>query len=89
LEEEGTAMNHCAAEYRSRCGSAQSSLWSLTVEHAGQRLERLLTVEVHNSNREIVQVRGRFNRLPQPEELAILSQWTQSGGPRLLGGVPG
>jgi hypothetical protein len=83
LEDEGTAMGHCVASYRSSCICGHSSIWSLTVEYAAGRVERLLTLEVCNWRREIIQARGRFNRMPEPDELCLLTRWTHAGGPSL------
>jgi hypothetical protein len=83
LEEEGAAMGHCVATYGPLCQSGQSSIWSLTVEDASGRVERLLTIEVRTWGKEIVQVRGKSNRAAYPDELRILTLWAQAGGPRL------
>lgn len=87
LEEEGAAMNHCVATYRPLCQSGQSSIWSLSVEDAVGKVDRLLTLEVRNWGRLIIQARGRFNRVPEPDELRILSLWASVGGPCLSQGV--
>jgi len=83
LAEEGTAMAHCVAEYAQLCRSGNSSVWSFTVEDAAGEVERLLTIQVSNCQKEIVQAWGRFNRVADPVELAILSRWGQAGGPTL------
>ena len=59
LQEEGAAMRHCVATYWDLCATGQSSIWSMTVEDASGRVERLLTLEVRNGERMIVQARGR------------------------------
>jgi hypothetical protein len=81
LEEEGKAMGHCVATYWRLCESGQASIWSLSVEDASGRVERLLTVEVWNGDRRIVQARGKMNRLPSVDELDLLARWQDSGGP--------
>src|SRR5262249_20006919 len=83
LQEEGTAMSHCVATYAGLCQSGENSIWSLTVEDASGRVERRLTLQVRNGRREIIQARGRFNRMPQPDEFRLLGLWAQAGGPRL------
>jgi hypothetical protein len=83
LEEEGAAMGHCVATYGALCQSGQGSIWSLTVEDASGRINRLLTVEVRSWGRQIVQARGRFNRAAQPEDLHLLARWARAGGPVL------
>jgi hypothetical protein len=84
LQEEGLAMGHCVATYGALCQSGQSSIWSLTVEDGSGRIDRLLTLEVRNWRREIVQARGKFNRPPYRDEFQVLALWAQAGGPRLL-----
>ncbi len=81
LAEEGRAMGHCVATYWRLCESGQSSIWSLKVEDASGHVERLLTLEVRNGARRIVQARGMLNRQPTEEELGILARWEDSGGP--------
>lgn len=83
LEEEGRAMGHCVATYWRLCESGQSSIWSLTVEDASGLVERLLTLEVRNAQRLVVQARGKSNDPPTVAQLAVLGRWADSGGPSL------
>ena len=76
LQQEGQAMRHCIATYWQRCSAGQTSVWSLTVEDASGRVERLLTLEVKYGQRRVVQARGASNRMPTAAELAILDRWT-------------
>jgi hypothetical protein len=87
LQEEGAALSHCVATYWALCRSGESSLWSLTAEDSGGRVERLLTLEVRNWRREVVQARGKCNRPALPHELHILALWTQKGGPNVAQGA--
>jgi hypothetical protein len=80
LAEEGAALGHCVATYRALCETGQSSIWSLSVADASGRIDRLLTLEVRNWRRELVQARGQSNRVAQPDELRILRLWAQAGG---------
>ncbi len=82
-EEEVSPIGHCVATDALLCHAGHSSIWSLTVEDWCGRAERLLTLEVQNWRREIVQARGRRNRWPHPEELRILNLWASAGGPSL------
>ena len=79
LQHEGQAMRHCIATYWQRCSAGQTSVWSLTVEDASGRVERLLTLEVRNGQRRVVQARGLANRMPTVAELAIMDRWTGLG----------
>jgi hypothetical protein len=83
LQEEGASMRHCVATYWNLCASGQSSIWSLTMEDTLGRVERLLTLEVRNGQRMIVQARGEANRPPTSEELHVLALWGEAGGPSL------
>jgi hypothetical protein len=83
LQEEGAAMGHCVASYWPLCRSGGRSIWSLTVEDVEERVVRLLTVEVCNWRREVVQARGRCNRPALPGELRVLTLWAGEGGPTL------
>jgi hypothetical protein len=83
---EGAALGHCVATYHTLCQAGDSSIWSLTVQDATGRIERLLTLQVRNWHREIVQARGRFNRPANLDEERILNQWHQAGGPKWRSG---
>ena len=83
LQQEGAAMRHCVATYWNVCASGRSSIWSMTVEDSSGQVTRLLTLEVSNAERLVVQARGEANRPPTSEELRILSLWSESGGPAL------
>ncbi len=75
LAEEGNLMHHCVYGYASRCVSGQVSIWSLT-RHGPQGHHRMLTIEIANAQRSIVQARGFANRLATPHERSIIKRWT-------------
>ncbi len=83
LDEEGRAMGHCVGSYAGSCESGRVSIWSVKVVEPPAPEMRLLTLEVSNQDRQIVQARRRFNNLPEPKELEILERWASEGGPRL------
>jgi hypothetical protein len=83
LDEEGREMSHCVGTYAGSCESGRSSIWSLKVVEPPGPETRLLTLEVSNADRQIVQARKRFNTLPESKEIAILKRWADAGGPRL------
>ncbi len=63
LQEEGREMRHCVFTYAAACMRGTTSIWSLRVRSAGEgKMRRLLTIEVDNARRAIVQVRGRCNK---------------------------
>jgi hypothetical protein len=63
LAEEGRAMKHCVRSYQNACLKGETSIWSLRVTFSGSAtVRRLLTIEVNNQRRSIVQVRGNCNQ---------------------------
>lgn len=63
LQEEGKTMRHCVASYDSSCASGNSSIWALRVRTPLEEKARsVMTIEVHNHRRAIVQARGRCNK---------------------------
>ena len=78
LAHEGATLRHCVATYASWCAAGRCSIWTLEVESfAG--VSKRLTIEL-DPNREIVQVRGRCNRLPTQHERGILERWVAREG---------
>lgn len=74
LLDEGRAMKHCVGSYASSCARGNSSIWTLEVElPVGQY--RVLTIEVQNRSRLIVQARGKCNALPTEKHLSLLRRW--------------
>jgi hypothetical protein len=74
LADEGRAMSHCVYSYARRIESGECSIWTLTLEDNTGHWRRL-TIEVRPSLRQIVQARGRFNRLPEPRDTLALDAW--------------
>jgi len=63
LAEEGQTMRNCVSSYQDACVKGQTSIWSLRLTLSDDRtLRRLLTIEVNNHRRAVVQVRGKCNR---------------------------
>lgn len=71
LFDESTHLGHCAYGYRSKIQTGQCSVW-----HIMERSFPRLTIEVRD--RRVVQARGRFNRLPHPEEIELLMKWAHA-----------
>jgi hypothetical protein len=82
LFEEGRRMGHCVYSYAHAVESGSTSIWILTMEDGTGPTGRwaMLTVEVRNAMRAVVQARGRFNRMPDDEELKVLARWVASNG---------
>lgn len=78
LAEEGRALSHCVYSYASSVEQGHTSIWSLSLD--GQKL---VTIEVRNPARRVVQVRGKFNRAASARESAIIAQWAGANGLQL------
>jgi hypothetical protein len=74
LADEGRAMSHCVYSYAPRIGSGECAIWTLSLEDDTGHWRRL-TIEVRPRSRQIVQARGRFNRLPHAGEMLALGEW--------------
>ena len=86
LAHEGRAMSHCVYSYVGRIQTGECAIWTLTLEDNSGHWRRL-TIEVRPSLRQIVQARGRFNRLPEPKDMLALEAWaTRNKLQILLGG---
>lgn len=75
---EGRAMRHCVASYASSCVMGYASIWGLRRCVSG-RVERMLTIEL-DPLRRAVQVRGKANRPPRPDERKIVERWAKACG---------
>ena len=74
LADEGRAMGHCVFSYASSIERRECSIWTLTLEDDTGHWRRL-TVEVRPPLRQIVQARGRFNRMPKAHDRRALDEW--------------
>jgi hypothetical protein len=74
LSDEGRAMNHCVSSYKYSASQGRCSIWSLKCDG-----ERLVTIEV-NAQQNIVQARGKFNRLPEGKAVEMIRQWASEAG---------
>jgi PcfJ-like protein len=74
LADEGRAMRHCVFSYARSIEREQCSIWTLTLEDDTGHWRRL-TIEVRPALRQIVQARGRFNRMPEPHDRRALDEW--------------
>ena len=80
LAAEGRALHHCVVSYASSCAAGECSIWSME-RRTDTGLAKHQTVEVRNS--QIVQCRGKFNRLPTAREIAVLETWARHAGLKL------
>jgi len=82
LFEEGRRMGHCVYSYGGAVQSGMTSIWIVTMEDGKGPTGRwaMLTIEVRNQTRSIVQARGRFNRMPTNDERTILARFAAQNG---------
>lgn len=71
--EEGKELSHCVASYIDRICRGECVILSFREKAYGYQWNRTLTVEVRNGV--IVQVRGKFNRMPEQHEMDALFQY--------------
>lgn len=69
LLEEGQQMRHCVSSYVHQCVRGRAGIYSLTFNGA-----RVLTLHL-SPQRQLVQVRGRYNRRPAPQERDWVQCW--------------
>lgn len=76
LNEEGRKLNHCVYSYAWSIEKGTTSIWSLNLESAEtDGKQKMVTIEVRNDLKRIVQFRGKFNRQASAREFSILTQW--------------
>lgn len=93
LMEEGKAMRHCVATYKTSCANGHRSIWSMQVGYLSSgNTRRVLTIELINNKRYIRQVRGRSNTRPLDAHSGraqdgwdILMKWAKQEGLTLPG----
>lgn len=84
LVAEGRSMNHCVSSYASSCQRGHCSIWSLRVTPQYKGItERLVTIELLNQSRTIVQVRGKSNCRPTEKEKGLVTRWAHQSGLRI------
>lgn len=82
LLSEGAEMRHCVGNYIPACAGGRCSIWSM-YHDANAEPEHRLTIEI-NARREIVQVRGMYNRRPHTGEHKVLEMWIRRNGLRWI-----
>lgn len=71
---ESNIMKHCAFSYIDNCMNGICSIWSMKT-NKDLILKNVLTIEIQNL--EVVQIRGKNNRLPTELELTVIETWTK------------
>lgn len=82
LSVEGGIMRHCIATYTSSCKRQHSSIWSMRVRR-GEKMKRVLTIQVIPSKKMIWEAVGKSNQSPHPRAREFLEMWAQQEGLRL------
>lgn len=77
LRAEGKALHHCVYSYRSEIEAKEKSIWSLSVSDEFTPSEKLITLEVNNKTKAIVQARGAHNRRTKPQEDRVIIEWAR------------
>jgi hypothetical protein len=84
LAEEGRHQRHCVYMYADMCRSGMRSIVSLRWLQAGGegkvKIVKRLTIEIDRPSREVCQVRGACNRMPDELEMKILRKWMGDQG---------
>ncbi len=84
LSEEGKKMHHCVLSYSPYISRGETSIWAVCHQTAFAA-EKVLTLEVRNASRSIVQVRGVCNRLPFANELNVVQAWASQNAMSVTG----
>ena len=79
LVNEGRKMRHCVATYARSCVRGDCSIWAMELS-SSEGQAKVLTLEVRNASKMLVQARGKFNILPTQKERSILHRWAQQAG---------
>ncbi len=74
---EGRNMNHCVYSYRNKIRKGACSIWSVAHNN-----KPVLTIELCNRNKQVVQVKGMNNREPDFKEWAALRYWAKQNAIR-------
>ncbi len=64
LAAEAKAMHHCVSSYSKNCRKGNTSIWSMQMTDADRNRHQVLTIAVDARARNITQVRGKYNALP-------------------------
>ncbi|MGL1659514.1 PcfJ domain-containing protein, partial [Vibrio parahaemolyticus] len=74
MNQEGRQMHHCVASYSWSCSKGVTSVWSME-EMGRDGQQKMLTLEVSNRERRIVQARGKYNSMPTQVDRRIMRIW--------------
>jgi len=76
---EGRKMRNCVSSYAYSCALGEKSIFSVErVYRASQEIDKTATLEVHISNRTLVQAKGKCNTGVPPKAMNIITRWAQA-----------
>lgn len=81
---EGSEMNHCVATYASECLNGTSSIWSMNEILTVGKMKRLVTIEVEEETKEVLQASGKSNRGLYKMEQKWLKMWVEKEGLKMI-----
>jgi hypothetical protein len=79
---EGRVMQHCVYTYLKSCLDRRSTIWTLAYTEGSSVINKTLTIEVRGN--EVVQIRGKVNRLATAIEMGIIKKWAVMAGLQLI-----
>lgn len=74
---EGNKMNHCVATYAGECLNGTSSIWSMNEILSVGKMKRLITIEVEEETKKVLQASGNSNRDLYEKEKRWLQMWAE------------
>ena len=75
LADEGRALSHCVYSYSRSISDGRVSIWSLSKNNT-----KLITIEVSNTTKKIVQARGKYNRKIDNHEYKVMDKFASKNG---------
>lgn len=78
LYEEGQHLSHCVYTYKGSCYNGRCYIFSLRKLEDEEQKKPLITIELRN--KQVVQAKGKFNRLPDETETQIIRLWAKEMG---------
>ena len=80
LATEGRTQSHCVYSYVRYCMTGKTSIVSLRHTNASGIIKPLVTIEIDNNKKHIVQARGKANRQPTQAEKQLIQLFANNKG---------
>lgn len=78
LMQEGRKMGHCVGSYATYCLRGRTSIFSMRKYVNGIEEERMATIEIHLSDKRIVQAKAKHNQPISSKAKEIMELWMQA-----------